>query len=201
MASYYNVEDCFSGNSYVVYFDPDPTPGDTYSFVNLDGNIFCGSVIDLSSETTSIYTGNTSYLNCYECFLNSGVSALLKECNDLFTYPQSPDQFSRTPQIGEVYNFCSPFVPDECYCFTILDISNLGTPTQALYNQGPFTSCDICSVYLPTVSANTEYNLCFVCSGQTYTVSPPHATYSDKNGNGIVQLNTIVLGGENGLNN
>jgi len=54
---------------------------------------------------------------------------------------------------------------------------------------------------LAPLSANTEYRICIVCSGETLSVSVPHPTYSDGRGKAIVQLNAVALGGENGLNN
>ena len=54
---------------------------------------------------------------------------------------------------------------------------------------------------LITISANTEYKMCVICSGETSSVSPPHAIYSDGKGRNIVQLNTVALGGPNGLYN
>ena len=50
-------------------------------------------------------------------------------------------------------------------------------------------------------SANTEYVICDVCSGQTVTLDTPHAVYSNAQGVDVVQLNTVVLGGPNGVNN
>ena len=52
-----------------------------------------------------------------------------------------------------------------------------------------------------TTSANTETIICGVCSGETITLYPPHAEYSDAQNNIVIQMNTVVLGGENGLNN
>ena len=54
---------------------------------------------------------------------------------------------------------------------------------------------------LAPLSANTEYRICEVCSGETISLPVPHPTYSDGRGKAIVQLNAIALGGENGLNN
>ena len=49
-------------------------------------------------------------------------------------------------------------------------------------------------------SANTETIVCKIdCSGNTQTIVPPHATYSNENGEDVIQLNTIQLGGQNGL--
>lgn len=52
-----------------------------------------------------------------------------------------------------------------------------------------------------TTSANTETVICAVCSGETITIHPPHAQYSDAQNNIVIQMNTVALGGENGLNN
>lgn len=50
------------------------------------------------------------------------------------------------------------------------------------------------------ISANTESIVCKQdCSGNTQTIIPPHATYSNENGEDVIQLNTIQLGGQNGL--
>lgn len=54
---------------------------------------------------------------------------------------------------------------------------------------------------LAPLSANTEYKMCVSdCSGSTITVDTPHATYTNERGKAVVQMNTVVLGGENGLN-
>ena len=54
---------------------------------------------------------------------------------------------------------------------------------------------------LAPLSANTEYKICVVCSGTTYSVEVPHPTYTNERGKAVVQLNAVTLGGENGLNN
>lgn len=51
-------------------------------------------------------------------------------------------------------------------------------------------------------SSNTETFICVRdCSGGTASfVSVPHATYTNAQGKAVVQLDTVVLGGPNGLN-
>lgn len=55
-----------------------------------------------------------------------------------------------------------------------------------------------------TISAGTEVKICVVCSdssGTTATfVNVPHPTWTDANGNAVVLLNAVALGGPNGLN-
>ena len=50
-------------------------------------------------------------------------------------------------------------------------------------------------------SANTEVLICEVCSGSTFTVEPPHAVWTDAQNKPIILMDTVVLGGPNGLNN
>ena len=54
---------------------------------------------------------------------------------------------------------------------------------------------------MPATSANTENTVCVECSGNTVTVIPPHPTWTDNQGNDVIQMNAITLGGHNGLNN
>lgn len=54
---------------------------------------------------------------------------------------------------------------------------------------------------MPT-SANTEYTLCVPnCSGNLETINFPHSVYSDAQNNDVVQMNTVQLGGQNGVYN
>jgi len=55
---------------------------------------------------------------------------------------------------------------------------------------------------MPTqISANTENTVCINCTGDTQVVIPPHPIYINSNGDEVVQMNAITLGGVNGLNN
>jgi hypothetical protein len=63
-----------------------------------------------------------------------------------------------------------------------------------------------CNECLNGFSAGTESTICVVCcpctTGETVTsVSAPHPTWTNGQGQAIVQLNAITLGGPNGLNN
>ena len=58
---------------------------------------------------------------------------------------------------------------------------------------------------LAPLEAGVEYTTCKECivSGETITttISQPHAVYTNQYGKAVIQLNTVVLGGINGLNN
>jgi hypothetical protein len=54
---------------------------------------------------------------------------------------------------------------------------------------------------MSATSANTESTVCVECSGTTSVVIPPHPSWTNNQGDEVVQLNAITLGGPNGLNN
>lgn len=54
-----------------------------------------------------------------------------------------------------------------------------------------------------TTNSNTGtivYEDCITCSGQTFTQALPHAIYSNAQGRSVVQVDSVALGGFNGLN-
>ena len=58
------------------------------------------------------------------------------------------------------------------------------------------------SSYDPPRSANTEYTMCIeICDGTYESQDTPHPVYTDGYGTPVTQLNMVVLGGPNGLNN
>jgi uncharacterized delta-60 repeat protein len=62
-----------------------------------------------------------------------------------------------------------------------------------------FSSCTECFNF--TINSGDEYLMCEVCSGDTFTVNPPHPVWTNNYGTAVTQLDAIVLGGPNGLNN
>lgn len=67
---------------------------------------------------------------------------------------------------------------------------------------GPFDDCELCET---PIEAGVDYTSCSQCivSGETImtTVSQPHAIYTNEFGKAVEQMNSVVLGGINGLNN
>ena len=51
-----------------------------------------------------------------------------------------------------------------------------------------------------TQNGTIVYEDCFTCSGNTYTQAMPHAIYSNAQGRSVVQVDSVALGGFNGLN-
>jgi hypothetical protein len=57
---------------------------------------------------------------------------------------------------------------------------------------------------METLSANTEVIICSYCpesGGTLNSIVPPHPIWTNSNGDAVIQLNAITLGGPNGLNN
>ena len=51
-----------------------------------------------------------------------------------------------------------------------------------------------------TQNGTIVYEDCITCSGNTYTQALPHAIYSNAQGRSVVQVDSVALGGFNGLN-
>ncbi len=59
---------------------------------------------------------------------------------------------------------------------------------------------------MPELSSNTENTICINCCPCStdellVAVSPPHPQWTTQQGETVIQLNAITLGGMNGLNN
>ena len=93
-------------------------------------------------------------------------------------------------------------VASECFKLT-----TGATPTSSInFTSGPFDSCVLCNNSRTPISAGTNYVYCqIVCndSNQNTTVSATsvnHAVWSNGAGVDVIQMNSVALGGLNGLN-
>jgi|LakMenEpi03Aug12_release.lakeMendotaPanAssembly.Ray.scaffolds.fasta_scaffold50397_3 hypothetical protein len=157
----------------------------------------CYTVI---TETTDPITDGidayTQYNDCLDCLQQNNYSFFVQNCDDPnLSGPVNSNQFNEWP-VGNTYQLCGPFF-DGCLCFSALSATTI-VIEPVFTVRGPFSDC-FCEN--SPRSANTEYNICEVCSGETITIQPPHPVYTDKFGTSVTQLNMITLGGENGLNN
>jgi hypothetical protein len=87
---------------------------------------------------------------------------------------------------------------------TCITLTATGATTSDLTNKvivfGPYTSCTQCIT--PVNSAGVESINCKDCGTGTVTASTmPHAVYTNAQNRAISQINTVTLGGPNGLNN
>jgi hypothetical protein len=84
-------------------------------------------------------------------------------------------------------------------CVSLTYSASTTGETNTTFLYGPFDDCTECNA---PISAGTEYNICVLdCSGNTISISPPHPTYTNEFGKAVIQLDSIELGGYNGLNN
>lgn len=175
------------GNIYYMDFTGETNPG-------------CFTVTDetINPEEDVVFSA-VEYSNCLECLQQNDWSFVVVVCGIETGGPVNANQFTEWP-LGGYYRLCAPpdFVEDlpECFCVNVIGISDTEIPP-FFGISGPFENCDCPE---PPRSANTETVICVVCSGETSTITPPHAVYTDAQGIAVTQMNTVVLGGPDGLN-
>jgi len=93
-------------------------------------------------------------------------------------------------------------VASECF-----KITTGTTPTASInYASGPYDSCVLCNNSRTTISAGTNYVYCqIVCNDANQNVSVSatsvnHAVWTNNTNVDVIQMNTVALGGFNGLN-
>ena len=201
----YIINQCLTNEQFVISAVT-LTEGATIEF-NISEAHFCGTVgVVTESEETPNITFVQLYDDCCEC-----LSGLTESLNFNFIICGTEQEINI-----EATNFCSQiglpitgltyeiqlgsYVP---FCATFQGLSESGE-TYYSFVSGPSSGCEDCGEEPPR-SANTETFLCQeICtSGGTTTISitPPHPVWTDGYGTEVTQLNMIVLGGPNGLNN
>jgi len=180
-----------TGNTYYITFTGETNPG-------------CFEVILESVDPiTEVVSTATQYSSCLVCLQNNDFSFLVTGCTLPTGGPVNANQFNEWP-LGNFYTLCANNGEFEgCSCFEVVGIEPHGYPF-IFTILGPYLDCD-CQE--PPRSANTETFVCEICcecgaTGSTITqVTPPHPVWTDGYGTAVTQLNMIVLGGPNGLNN
>jgi len=81
------------------------------------------------------------------------------------------------------------------------------TPTASInFASGPYDSCSLCNESKATTSANTNYVYCqIVCNDTNQNISVSavtvnHAIWTNNANVDVIQMNSVALGGFNGLN-
>ena len=84
-------------------------------------------------------------------------------------------------------------------CVTLTSGTTSTYPVNSYFPYGPYNTCTLCQVPL-SGSTGGNTNICqALCSGDTISIIPPKATYTNSQFKDVVQMNTVLLGG-NGLN-
>lgn len=207
----YNIKNCLSADTYVVSATS-LSVGEVISF-SVGDTYYCGTV---QSETTDPITPTisykTTYTSCCECLLTTSgdtgvVSFRFDNCNNpssvFININTFCTKYGTVPTADRVFKFYD-YEGSELVYLCSTSAGGSSTPGVSTWNPtpgAPFSGCTECEASDGPFSANTETELCVVCSGVTSTVIPPHAVYSNAQGKEVVQLNTVALGGPNGLNN
>ena len=190
--------------------------------IQTTGHIIVGGIfteyngVDLSYGNIVRLNTNGSFSNSFGYGLDTGVTSILIQSDDKIIvgggfskYYTSQTEFidaKRLIKFLKTTDFDYTFYLNPNYddVFLALALTNndgylfLGGDS----NYPPFNHFGkLINEALVPFSSNTEYFMCVVCSGTTNSISVPHATYSDGRGRDIVQLNTVALGGPNGLYN
>ena len=194
--------------------DPDPLQN-TQSCFEISG----------ADEPGGDFTASTeSYTSCYECLVNNYTVVTLVDClTNSLTLVMDISQFGHIPTLNSVIfgTITSPIgsrtegTYTDCFQITLITqyseneyvntyLPDLSTIDQIIHSN--FSIENGCNECLYGFSAGTESTICVVCcpctTGETITsVSAPHPTWTNGQGQVVVQLNAITLGGPNGLNN
>jgi len=168
---------------------------------------------------SSPYTATTSvYSSCYDCLVSNYTVVNFDSCDRLLNPRIAISEFGFVPSRDDVFYIEINNVGGsiEGTYTTCLRVSTVEQLSQRDYvdqevdfftiNQIIFSNYSTCEECLNGFSAGTETNVCNVCwDGSGYTVSVvsniPHPTWTNAQGQAVVQLNAITLGGPNGLNN
>ena len=96
-------------------------------------------------------------------------------------------------------NFSKIYQLPDGRCATLTSGTTTTNFANSYFPYGPFDSCTLCGVSL-SGSTGGNVDVCqSLCTGDTVSVSVTHATFSNAQNKPVVQMNTVLLGG-NGLN-
>ena len=201
----YIINECLTNDEYIVSAVTSLTVGEVIKFYIGEENPFCGTVGEVtSSPVTPLSFYDSRYTDCCECLSGFTDSLNFKFiiCNTLAEINIEATNFCSeygVPTTGLTYEIqFDSYVP---FCATFSGLTESGE-TNYHYSSGPFLDCELCT---EPIESGVDYTTCSQCvvSGETImtTVSQPHAIYTNEFGKAVVQMNSVVLGGVNGLNN
>ena len=197
----YIVNECLTNDEY-IFTGVSHTVGQTIRFV-FNEQSYCGTVGEVTSSPPSADFGQL-YDDCCACLsgITESVNFKFIICNTLAEINIEATNFCSeygVPTTGLTYEIqFDSYVP---FCATFSGLTESGE-TNYHYSSGPFLDCELCT---EPIESGVDYTTCSQCvvSGETImtTVSQPHAIYTNEFGKAVVQMNSVVLGGVNGLNN
>ena len=183
----------------------------------------CAQITDVNQPGSSFSATSNVYSSCYDCLVQNYTFVNMVDClTNSITLPVDITQFGYIPTINTVFNLIID-VPSGrnagrysgCYYVSTVtqtsedEYINTYSTELGIINQivsSNFSLENGCNECLYGFSAGTESTICVVCcpctTGETISsVSAPHPTWTNGQGQAVIQLNAITLGGPNGLNN
>jgi len=211
---------CFSTSTTSVYVITTSVAGlsggETVKLMWGSNEYICATLTTLSSPGSGNPYYNTKvdgsgysviYDGCNTCTANSYISVGLVHCDtgvESYVTISLENYIQITGGVGTLPNYTIRDINQNCYTVTSACPLPASESTGNLSIVYFFYSCIYCPDQIIT-SANTESDICQqICTdtGSTVvSVDAPHPIYTDGYNNPIMQLNMIVLGGINGLNN
>lgn len=202
--------------------------GETWVYLNnsdtYSARRVCVSVIDGTDDVSSPYSAYTQYNSCYECEVDNYTFYVFTTCDTDENY------FFPISEFGEDF-YNTGFTIDSVFyiefeyqggiiksCGLITEVRRVSEEkNNGIINEGLYSTlisysdyyivenpCDTCleSVHMKR-SAGVESIICNTCDDveSVTATTVPHAIYTTLNGVAILQINTVALGGFNGLNN
>jgi len=189
----------------------------------LDNINYCFQITDVDQAPGRGFTATTNinYTSCYDCLLNNYSVVVFVDClTSTIECPIKLNQLGYIPTGNSIFYMTLSNVGGRIEgiytgCFYISQIIQVSQNTYDGYisandfftiDEIKYSNYSTCEECLNGFSAGTETNVCNVCwDGTGYTVSVvsniPHPTWTNAQGQAVVQLNAITLGGPNGLNN
>jgi hypothetical protein len=206
----YDISNCLLGNPIVFTVSATTLSiGDSVR-VNQNETEYCGIVIGESSFFPDSVLMDENLLGCCDCLQNSYSALVFRSCtgDDIFVdIINFCDTYGSPPTFNTPYWRLFNTGTSEVICAEFIGVSNDTSDISWIPdNPGPFDSCPECLSGIITYSSGTEYNVCVICedccaSGTTATtVNPPHPTWTRPNGDAVVLLDAVQLGGMFGLN-
>jgi hypothetical protein len=193
--------------SFITAYDGTPAP---------DNINYCFEITDVSASGTYTATTNT-FSSCYDCLANNYTIVDADFCDGSGSLKIDISEFGFIPVGEQVFYLQLTLGRDTI--FACIGVGSIGQVSEDNYNSllsdlytidqiihSNFSLENGCNECLFGFSAGTESTVCVVCcpctTGETISsVSAPHPTWTNGQGQAVIQLNAITLGGPNGLNN
>lgn len=209
---YTNCEDCIAGFGDIEsFYATKCSDGSTIIFSTYSGSVTSGDYVRLNWGTSEVdcaeiiglwdgsFTNESFYFSqlaqpftdCSDCLNNGYVGVTLIKCDNT-------EQQYVTVSLN-LYSLLIGLYPVIYFGSTCWRLSN-DCPIDTTYDYVSsiylYNNCIECN---QPKRVGQEYELCLIdCSGNTYTMSVEHPIWTDLQGQSVIQMGAIELGGKNG---